>query len=76
VDLAPLSAEEPGLRNVYSVLRVDPQRFPRVHASEAQALADFLQSEAARAIMRGFGVEKFGRPLFQPLAAPAAEKSS
>ena len=76
VELAPLSGEEPGLRNVYSVLRVDPQRFPRVHASEAKALADFLQSEPARAIMRGFGVEKFGRPLFQPLAAPVAEKAS
>ena len=72
VDLVSLSGEEPDLRNVYSVLRVDPVRFPRVRAREAKALADFLQSEPARAIMREFGVKKFGRPLFQPLIAPVA----
>ena len=76
VGLVSLSHEEPGLRNVYSVLRVDPIRFPRVRAAEAKALADFLQSESARAIMRDFGAKKFGRALFQPVAAPAAAKTS
>jgi tungstate transport system substrate-binding protein len=76
VGLVSLSHEEPGLRNVYSVLRVDPIRFPRVRAAEAKALADFLQSESARAIMREFGAKKFGRALFQPVAAPAAATTS
>ena len=69
--LVAVSRQEPGLRNVYSVLTVNPDRFPRVRAAEARRLAAFFQSEAARAIIREFGVVRFGRPLFQLPAAPA-----
>jgi tungstate transport system substrate-binding protein len=57
------------LLNVYSVLLVNPLRFPRVRAKEAGALAAFFQSEIAREAMREFGSAQFGRPLFRPLAA-------
>jgi len=67
IGLAALSQPEPGLRNVYSVLLVNPQRFPRVRREEASRLAAFLQGEQAQALMRTFGTEKFGRPLFTPL---------
>jgi tungstate transport system substrate-binding protein len=67
--LVALSHPEPDLLNVYSVLLVNPLRFPRVRAKEAGALAAFFQSEIAREAMREFGSAQFGRPLFRPLAA-------
>ena len=70
VDLVVLSRPEPGLRNVYSVLLVNPERFPRVRSEEAAQFAGFLQGNEAREVMRGFGKEAFGRALFEPLAGP------
>ncbi len=52
------------LLNVYSVMEVNPERFPAVNHEGARAFADFLLSEPARGIIEGFGVERFGEPLF------------
>ena len=65
--LVALSRAEPGLRNVYSVLPVNPLRFPRVRAQEAEALAAFFQSDVTRKTMSEFGTAQFGRSLFHPL---------
>jgi tungstate transport system substrate-binding protein len=67
IGLVALTREEPALKNIYAVLRVSPERFPRVHAKEASRLADFLRGDAARALIRSFGIDRFGRPLFKPL---------
>ncbi|MDE0885796.1 MAG: substrate-binding domain-containing protein [Myxococcota bacterium] len=67
IDLTVLSRPEPGLRNIYSVLLVNPEKFPRVRGEEASRLADFLQGEEAQSIMLAFGTKKVGRPLFTPL---------
>ncbi len=68
--LVALSRPDPALRNVYSVLRIDPRRFPagRIHADAAAALADFLLSEDVRARVAVFGAENGREPLFTPLA--------
>jgi tungstate transport system substrate-binding protein len=66
--LVALTRPEPALRNVYSILLVSNERFPRVHAEEADALARFLQSETTRSRIEKFGVERFGRALFHPLS--------
>lgn len=55
--------------NQYSVIRVDPERHD-VNEMAALAFADFLTSPAAQAIIQEFGREKFGEPLFTPIAAP------
>lgn len=65
--LVALTRPEPELRNVYSVLLVNPKTFPRVRAGEAKQLASFFQSDVARESMGNFGKETFGRPLFRPL---------
>ena len=67
--LVALSRPEPGLRNIYSVLLVDPERFPRVRAGDAERLALFFQSKIAQKSLEEFGKEKLGRPLFRPLTA-------
>ena len=55
------------LLNLYSVLEVNPANGPRVHAAGGKAFADFLVSPEAQELIRGFGVERYGRPLFVPL---------
>jgi tungstate transport system substrate-binding protein len=56
------------LRNLYSVLEANPANGPRVNAAGGRAFADFLVSPEAQALIRVFGVERYGRPLFVPLA--------
>lgn len=60
------------LMNAYDVLESNPRRFPRVNAEAARALADFLVSAEAQTAIAGFGVERFGQPLFFPDAAAVA----
>ena len=62
------SRDEPRLENVYSVLRVDPDRFAgRVRRDEPRAFEGFLLSPEAQREIGRFGRERFGAPLFQPL---------
>jgi tungstate transport system substrate-binding protein len=68
VDLVELSKPSPDLRNVYAVLRVNPERFPdRVNAEGAQRFAAFLLDPDTQRRIDAFGRERFGRPLFRPL---------
>jgi len=68
IGLVILSKPEPVLRNVYSVLQIDPKRFKHpIHSAEAKMFAQFLtRSEIQQRIAR-FGKKRFGRPLFRPL---------
>lgn len=56
------------LVNLYSVLEVNPANGPRVNAAGGQAFAEFMVAPATQALIRTFGVERFGQPLFVPLA--------
>lgn len=67
VDLSPLSADSPSLRNVYSILRVSSERFPRTRAEAARKLEDYLVESSTQERLASFGRERFGRSLFTPL---------
>jgi tungstate transport system substrate-binding protein len=70
--LAALSQPAPALRNVYALLRVSPERFPRVRAEAARRLEAFFLAAGTQQRIARFGQERFGRPLFRPLRrAPA-----
>jgi tungstate transport system substrate-binding protein len=56
------------LHNPYSVIVVDPERHPHVHAAEAQAFADWLVSREGQASIAGYRVD--GQQLFFPDAIP------
>lgn len=66
--MAVLVEGDPLLRNVYHLIRINPARHPRANADGGLALADFLTSEAGRSVIAEFGRERYGRPLFFPLA--------
>lgn len=61
-----LIERDPSLLNIYSVMEVSFARFPKVNAAGAKAFADFLISATAQEVIKTFGVEKFGEPLFYP----------
>ncbi len=59
------TSDEPALTNIYSVIRVDPERHPGVNAEGALRLADWLTSREGQAAIGSFKVD--GRPLFEPI---------
>lgn len=54
------------LLNIYHVIVVNPEKFPKVNTSAARAYADFVVSKDVQAIIGKFGVDKYGSPLFFP----------
>ncbi len=56
------------LLNIYSVMEVDRANGPRVNAAGGKALADFLVSPEAQALIGAFGMGRYGQPLFVPAA--------
>jgi tungstate transport system substrate-binding protein len=57
---------DPLLLNVYHVMEVNPSKWPKVNAKGAKAFADFIVSQKGQDIVRKFGADKFGQPLFFP----------
>jgi tungstate transport system substrate-binding protein len=71
LQLVILSEGDPTLLNVYHVILVNPERWPKVNLAGATAFADFLVSADGQALIGAFGVETFGQPLFTPDAGKA-----
>jgi tungstate transport system substrate-binding protein len=61
------------LLNIYHVIEVNPAKWPKVNAAGAKAFADFMVSKEVQDIVRIFGVDKYGSPLFFPDAGKKAE---
>ena len=59
-----LYAGDPVLRNVYSVMRVNPAKHPNVNAAGARALHAWLLGDQASELIQQYGKEQFGQPLF------------
>lgn len=62
--LALLCEGDGALLNRYSLILVNPGRFPKVNAEGAKAFFDFLLSKRAKDIVEKFGAEKYGQQLF------------
>ena len=73
VDLEPMVEGDRLLLNVYSVMEVNPANGPRVNAAGGKAFADFMLAAEAQQVIKTFGVEKYGRPLFVPIAGKKDE---
>ncbi len=55
---------DPRLYNVYHVIVVNPDKHPDINVEGARAFADFMTSPQVQDIIREYGVDKFGEPLF------------
>lgn len=61
------------LLNIYSVMEVNPANGPKVNAAGGKALAEFLLSPEVQQVIRAFGTDKYGQPLFVPIAGKTDE---
>jgi len=66
LDLEILVEGDESLKNIYHIMRVNPQKWPAVNEAGGVALADFFTSPETQARIGEFGVEKYGQPLFFP----------
>ncbi|MEI8334444.1 MAG: substrate-binding domain-containing protein [Chloroflexota bacterium] len=61
---------DPVLLNIYHVISVNPEKWPKVNIGGATAFSDFLTSPAGQELIGSFGSE-YGQPLFIPDAGKA-----
>lgn len=54
------------LLNVYHVITVNPEKWPKSNYDGAIAFAKFMTDPATQTVIGDFGVDKFGQPLFFP----------
>ena len=61
------------LLNLYSVMEVNPANGPRVNAAGGEAFAEFMLAPETQALIKTFGVARYGQPLFVPIAGKRDE---
>jgi tungstate transport system substrate-binding protein len=61
------------LLNVYSVMEVNPANGPKVNAAGGKAFADFMLAPETQQVIAKFGIDKYGQPLFVPIAGKKDE---
>jgi tungstate transport system substrate-binding protein len=66
VQLDPMVERDRILLNIYSVMEANPAKFPRVNVAGGKAFADFMVANETQEVIRTYGVDKFGQPLFFP----------
>src|SRR5215813_9190626 len=68
-----LEGDKP-LLNIYSVMEVNPANGPRINTVAGKAFADFMVAPETQAVIKNFGMEKFGQSLFVPVAGKKEEE--
>ena len=61
------------LLNIYHVIEVNPAKWPKVNAAGGTAFADFMVARETQEVVKTFGIDKFGAPLFFPDAGKKIE---
>jgi tungstate transport system substrate-binding protein len=74
VDLPVLIEGDRALLNIYSVMEVNPANGPRVNTAGGKAFADFMVAPQTQNVIKSFGLEKFGQPLFVSVAGKKEEE--
>ena len=69
-----LGQGDKALLNIYSVMEVNPANGPRINTAGGMAFADFMVAPQTQSVIKSFGVEKFGQPLFVPVAGKREEE--
>jgi tungstate transport system substrate-binding protein len=66
LDLEVLVERDTALLNVYHVITVNPEKWPKANYEGAMAFAKFMTDPATQELIGKFGVDKYGQPLFFP----------
>ena len=70
IDLEILCEGDPTLFNPYGIMAVNPARYPKTNYILAMAYIGWVTSPEGQKIIREFGKDKLGQPLFIPQAIP------
>jgi len=73
MDLKPMVEGDRLLLNIYSVMEVNPANGPKVNTAGGRAFAAFMLAPATQAVIKTFGVDRYGQPLFVPIAGKKDE---
>ncbi len=57
---------DPLLLNIYHVMQVNPNKSDLINAEGAEAFVNFMVAPETQEVIRTFGVDKYGQPLFFP----------
>jgi tungstate transport system substrate-binding protein len=68
ISLPILFEKDKPLLNIYSIMEINPANGPRVNTAGGKAFADFMVAPETQAVIKVFGVDKYGQPLFVPIA--------
>ena len=69
-----LSEGDPSLLNIYHVMTVNPDKWPKVNYDGAMAFLNFMTDPATQEVIWQFGADKFGQPLFFPDAGKSEDE--
>lgn len=61
------------LLNIYHVIEINPAKWPKINIPGGKAFADFMVAQDTQDVIKAFGVDKFGAPLFFPDAGKKVE---
>ena len=61
-----LAEGDKSLLNVYHVVTVSNDKWPKVNYDGAMAFLNFMVEPSTQEVIGQFGVDKFGQPLFYP----------
>ncbi|WP_114638770.1 substrate-binding domain-containing protein [Desulfofalx alkaliphila] len=62
------------LLNIYHVMQVNPEKFEKVNGPGAKAFVEFMIDPATQDVIKEFGVDQYGQPLFFPDAHTTVEE--
>lgn len=66
IQLVILFEGDPLLLNPYSIIAVNPDKHSKVNYEGAMRFIEFITSKEGQKIIKNFGIEKYGQPLFFP----------
>ncbi|MEN6408545.1 MAG: substrate-binding domain-containing protein, partial [Anaerolineaceae bacterium] len=69
-----LLEKDPVLLNIYHVITVNPEKWPKVNVEGAKAFADYMVSPETQELIAKFGVDKYGQALFIADAGKAEDE--
>lgn len=68
IQIVPIITTGDELLNVYAAMPVNPEKHPDVNYEGAQNFVNFLISPEGQEIIRNYGKEQYGQPLFTPIS--------
>ena len=74
IALVILSQGDRSLLNIYHVMQVNSEKFPKVNAAGSKAFVEFMVAPETQKMIGEFGKEKFGQSLFFPDAGKKVEE--